>query len=286
MRQISGSCGKFVLFVATSAISYQSPMDETLLHEIFGVSKSYRATKTEIKHGALFVAVEPLDKLLIYPECRSRDVIRKGKRTRRVQTLPIGFHPVYIETQVPRCQCKSVRSAGTSLRSLPLLPCLRALHPNVGPVRLRAEPGDDAERRGRMDALELDTVKNIVKAALAKDYGKPRLKEVGYLGIDEIHLGKTRRIYMIVIDLEDERILCATSPVEAKRPCGSSGGVWAWPRPRSRASHSHTFNVVSSAPTCHTHWNRSPRAPPKGAPPPHQCHWPGQNRPSCSNSHS
>ena len=41
------------------------------------------------------------------PECRSRDVIRKGKRIRRVQTLPIGFHPVYLEVEVPRCQCKA-----------------------------------------------------------------------------------------------------------------------------------------------------------------------------------
>jgi transposase len=34
-------------------------------------------------------------------------VIRKGKRVRRVQTLPIGFHPVYLEVAVPRCQCKT-----------------------------------------------------------------------------------------------------------------------------------------------------------------------------------
>ena len=81
-------------------------MEETLLHEIFGVSKSYHSTKTEIKHGGVFVGVEPVDKLYRCPECRSRDVIRKGQRIRRVQTLPIGFHPVYLEVQVPRCQCK------------------------------------------------------------------------------------------------------------------------------------------------------------------------------------
>jgi len=61
-------------------------MESTLLHEIFGVSNSYRSTKTEVKHGGVFVAVEPSDKLYICPECRSRDVIRKGRRIRRVQT--------------------------------------------------------------------------------------------------------------------------------------------------------------------------------------------------------
>lgn len=82
-------------------------MEAALLHEIFGVSRSYRSTSTEVRRGGVFVAVEPLDKRYICPECRSRDVIRKGKRTRSVQTLPIGFHPVYVEIEVPRCQCNS-----------------------------------------------------------------------------------------------------------------------------------------------------------------------------------
>jgi len=81
-------------------------MEEPLLHEIFGVSKSYRSSKTEVKQGGVFVAVEPLDKLYVCPDCHGRDVIRKGKRIRRIQTLPIGFHPVFLEVEVPRCQCK------------------------------------------------------------------------------------------------------------------------------------------------------------------------------------
>jgi transposase len=57
--------------------------------------------------------------------------------------------------------------------------------------------------------LSWDTVKAIVKTHLAKDYGKPFLKGVRYLGIDEIHVGKKGRFYTIVIDLEDGRILWA-----------------------------------------------------------------------------
>jgi transposase len=82
-------------------------MEETLLHEVFGVSKSYRSSKTEVRRGGVFVTVEPRDQLYVCPACRSRDVIRKGRRMRRVQTLPIGFHPVYLEVEVPRCQCNS-----------------------------------------------------------------------------------------------------------------------------------------------------------------------------------
>lgn len=76
-----------------------------MLHEIFGVSRSYYSTVTEVKDGGVFIAVHPRESLYRCPDCRSPEVIRKGKRFRRVQTLPIGFHPVYLEVEVPRCAC-------------------------------------------------------------------------------------------------------------------------------------------------------------------------------------
>jgi transposase len=57
--------------------------------------------------------------------------------------------------------------------------------------------------------LSWDTVKAITKTHLVKDYGKPALRSVQYLAIDEIHLGKKKRFYTIVIDLDDGRILWA-----------------------------------------------------------------------------
>jgi transposase len=82
-------------------------MEETLLHGVFGVDKTYRSKATELKHGGVFVSVEPREELFVCPACGSEDVIRKGKRTRRIQSLPIGFHPVYLEVEVPRCRCKA-----------------------------------------------------------------------------------------------------------------------------------------------------------------------------------
>ena len=57
--------------------------------------------------------------------------------------------------------------------------------------------------------LRWDTVKAITKTHWAKDYGKPMLRGVRYLGIDEMHLGKKSRFYTIVLDLDDGRILWA-----------------------------------------------------------------------------
>lgn len=55
--------------------------------------------------------------------------------------------------------------------------------------------------------LGWDTVKNIIKARLEKDYGHPRLKELRRLSIDEIHLGRRQKFYTLVIDLDTGRIV-------------------------------------------------------------------------------
>jgi len=55
--------------------------------------------------------------------------------------------------------------------------------------------------------LGWDTVKNIIKAKLEKDYGHPRLKELKRLSIDEIYLGRTQRFFTLVIDLDSGRIV-------------------------------------------------------------------------------
>lgn len=55
--------------------------------------------------------------------------------------------------------------------------------------------------------LSWDTVKDIIKRALEKDYGHPRLKDLRYLSVDEIYLGRAKKFYTLVIDLESGRIV-------------------------------------------------------------------------------
>jgi transposase len=78
--------------------------------------------------------------------------------------------------------------------------------------RLEAFVGD---LRGVMTISDLatitglgwDTVKEIVKRRLQRDYGAPRLKDLKYLSIDEIYLGRRRKYYTLVLDLDSGRIV-------------------------------------------------------------------------------
>ena len=55
--------------------------------------------------------------------------------------------------------------------------------------------------------LGWDTVKNILKARLEKDYGHPRLRGVERLSIDEIYFGRHKKFYTLVIDLDSGQIV-------------------------------------------------------------------------------
>jgi len=55
--------------------------------------------------------------------------------------------------------------------------------------------------------LSWDTVKNIIKNRLEKDYGHPRLKDLQRLSIDEIYLGRRKWFWTLVIDLDTGRIV-------------------------------------------------------------------------------
>jgi len=55
--------------------------------------------------------------------------------------------------------------------------------------------------------LSWDTVKDIIKAHLGKTHGHPRLKELRRLSIDELYLGRQKKFYTLVIDLDTGRIV-------------------------------------------------------------------------------
>ena len=79
-----------------------------------------------------------------------------------------------------------------------------------------------------LTALNWDTVKDIVKRRLRRDYGRINLKGVRYVSIDEIYVGKRRGYYTLVMDIESGRILW----VSQGRGKASLRGFW----PRLRRS--------------------------------------------------
>ena len=75
-----------------------------------------------------------------------------------------------------------------------------------------------------LTALNWDTVKDIVKRRLRRDYGRIDLNGVRCLSIDEIYVGKRRGFYTLVMDIESGRILWVS------QGRGKAGLQGFWPR--------------------------------------------------------
>ena len=82
-------------------------MNQSLLQKAFGVSRHYKCVRVDYQWGSVQFHLELKAVALICPHCGSgRAVIRKGRRCRVLQTVPIGLKPVYLVTEVARCQCR------------------------------------------------------------------------------------------------------------------------------------------------------------------------------------
>ena len=57
--------------------------------------------------------------LLRCPQCGHAPARRRGSRTRRIRSVPIGLKEVVLVVEVPRCQCQS---CGKTFAAAPLLP--------------------------------------------------------------------------------------------------------------------------------------------------------------------
>ncbi len=72
--------------------------------------------------------------------------------------------------------------------------------------------------------LSWDTVKDIVKKALEKGCAHPRFKDLRYLSMDEIYLGRQKTFYTLVIDLWRADASSGWPRAKAPRRCANSGG--------------------------------------------------------------
>ena len=94
-------------------------MSESILMKVFGVEAGYKLVRTEYEGDFLRLHLEIKDSLLVCPQCASDQVSRKGSWSRELKTGPIGLTPVYLQTEVPDCQC---RDCGHRFEVSPPLP--------------------------------------------------------------------------------------------------------------------------------------------------------------------
>lgn len=174
-------------------------MSTSLLYHAFGV-RGYVYEATEYQGGRILFRVRHNPKRLRCPECKSCKLIRRGCVNREFRSLPIGGKPVVIRLGVQRVLClrcgalRQVRVGFADGRRR----YTRAFERYVVELVRRMTILDVSRHLG----VSWDTVKEIQNRYLDRRFGRPRLKDLRYLAIDEISLRKGHKYLTVVLDLE------------------------------------------------------------------------------------
>jgi len=177
-------------------------MSTSILYHCFGLTQ-YKFLRTEFQGGeTIFHIAKKSDKQRCV-DCGSRDVVQKGKKIRILRTLPIGRKPVFLAVHRQRLECKkcgAIKYESIGI-ALPKKHWTIALGRYVIELLQRCTVKDVAE----LLDMSWNTIKEIHSLYLQKKFERQKLsnlKNLKYLGVDEIAVKKGHSYMTIAVNLE------------------------------------------------------------------------------------
>jgi transposase len=179
-------------------------MSTSLLYHSFGI-RGYEYRRTEFVEGRLIFTIEqPRDRLRC-PTCGSLVVHAQGHADRLLQTVPIGLKPTYVFLQVPRVIC--FRCEQTRQVKVPFADPRRTYTHAFERYALELSKATTIQDTARHLDVSWDIVKDIQKRNLQRRFGKPKLKNLKEIAIDEIAIGKGHAYFTVVLDLRSGAVV-------------------------------------------------------------------------------
>ena len=179
-------------------------MSTSLLYHAFGL-RGYRYLATRYQEGEIVLKIEAPRRSLRCPACDSAHVHIDEWCARRWRTLPIGSKTVWIEMAVPKVECQRC-GAKRRVRlgfAEPMRQHTKSFERYVMELLQFMTPQDVSFHLG----ISWDVANDIQKRRLGKRFGRPKLKRVRNIAIDEIHLGQRHRFLTLVLDLDSGAVL-------------------------------------------------------------------------------
>jgi transposase len=173
-------------------------MSTSLLYHAFGLV-GYRYCGQRFEEGQVIFRIEKPRERLRCACCGSDNVWSQGGVERTFRTVPIGARPVLLQFKVPRVLCfvcGTVRQIKLGFAD-PRKHYTRAFERYVLELSRHMTILDVAEHL----QVSWDTVKDIQARSLQKRFGKPKLRRLKQIAIDEIAIGKGHRYVTVVLNL-------------------------------------------------------------------------------------
>jgi len=179
-------------------------MSTSLLYHAFGLV-GYRYVSQAFQGGQVVFTIEQPRERLRCPQCGSDEVWSQGSVARTFRTVPIGGKPVHLRFQVPRVLCFAcgcVRQVTLGFAD-PKKHYTRIFERYVLELSRHMTIKDVAEHL----QVSWDTVKDIQARSLQRRFGKPKLRKLKEIAIDEIAVGKGHHYVTVVLNLRSGAVV-------------------------------------------------------------------------------
>ncbi len=179
-------------------------MSTSVLYRALGI-RGYKHQSIREEKGAISLRVRHDGSETTCTGCRGTNVRRRGTLSRSWQAPPIGNRCVTIFAAVPRIECRDCRT--TRVSPVPFADPHRSYTRSFERLVLDLCQSMTLRDVSRHLGISDWTVRDIEKRWLGKHFGKPRLKDLRYIAIDEISTKKGHKYLTIVMDLESGAVV-------------------------------------------------------------------------------
>lgn len=179
-------------------------MSTSLLYHAFGI-RGYQQTSINFFEGSVLFRLEQTRERYRCPECGCAAVHGQGHKERFLRTVPIGLKPAYLLVKVPRVICFHCEC--TRQVNVPFADPRRTYTHAFERYALELSKFSTIQDTARHLGVSWDIIKDIQKRNLQRRFGKPKLKNLKEIAIDEVAVGKGHRYFTLVLDLRSGAIV-------------------------------------------------------------------------------
>jgi len=179
-------------------------MYTSFLYHAFGV-REQECSCVRYEDNSIVLKLQTRKDKLCCSVCKSKNYIRSGVQIRRVRSVPIGSKQVILEIKVQRLACKDCQSIRQE--HIHFVTGKRAYSNRLARLVVELSRVGTIKDVAHHLHLSWDTVKDIQKRYLYRNYNTPDISQVRHIGIDEFAVAKGHINKTIVVDLETGRVI-------------------------------------------------------------------------------
>jgi transposase len=179
-------------------------MSTSLLYHMFGI-RGYEYRKADFFKGRACFTIEQPRERYRCPECGSAAVHAQGHKDRFLQTVPIGLKPTFILLKVARVICFHCEHSRQV--KVPFADPRRTYTHTFERYALELSKATTIQDAARHLDVSWDIIKDIQKRNLHRRFGRPKLKNLKEIAIDEIAIGKGHAYFTVVLDLRSGAVV-------------------------------------------------------------------------------